>query len=98
MAKRLEDIGQKFSEEQVMSKILSGLSYEYRHILTGWKNMPDAQKIRKTLIIKTLEEEIMFKIVGSTYGSSGLNSAFYIRPNPINIIKRRSGPEPDYIK
>ena len=98
MAKRLEDIRQKFSEEQVISKILSGLPSVFRHKLTGWKSMPDAQKTRKTLIMRILEEENMIKIARSAYGSSGSDNAFYTGINLTSTIRRRSGPEPDYIK
>lgn len=61
--------------------------------------MPDAQKTRKTLIMRILEEENMIKIAGSAYDSSSLDSAFYTRMNPTNSGPgRRSGQDPNHIK
>lgn len=77
---------------------MSDLPFEFRHILTGWKSMPNAQKTQKTLITRILEDENMIKIVGSTSGPSGSKSAFYTRTNVSSTIRRRSGPELDYIK
>ena len=77
---------------------MSDFPFEFRHILTWWKSIPDAQETRKTLITRILEDENMIKIVESTYGSSGSNSAFYTRTIISSTIRRRSGPETDYIK
>ena len=61
--------------------------------------MPDAQKTRKTLVMRILEEENMIKITRSAYGSSGSDSAFYTNTNPTSSGPgRRSGQDPDYIK
>lgn len=77
MAKRLDDIGRKLSEEQVISKILSGLPYEFMHILINRVEMyAGCIKNSEDLIMRILEEEIMIKIAGSTYRSSGSDSAF----------------------
>lgn len=77
---------------------MSGLPFEFKDILTGWTSMPDAQKTRKTLVTRILEDENMIKIVGSMYGSSGSNIAYYTRTNASSTIRRRSGRELDHIK
>ena len=63
MAQNLEDIGQKMSEEQIISKLITSLPSEYRHVLTAWKSMPPDQKTRKTLIMRIFEEETMNKMM-----------------------------------
>ena len=63
MAQNLEDIGQKMSEEQIISKLITSLPSEYRHVLTAWKSMPTEQKTRKTLIMRIFEEETMNKMM-----------------------------------
>lgn len=66
MAQNLEDIGQKMSENQIISKLITSLPSEYRHVLTAWKSMPAEQKTRKTLILRLFEEEAMHKIINTT--------------------------------
>ena len=63
MAHNLEDIGQKMSEEQIISKLITSLPSEYRHVLTAWKSMLAEQKTRKTLIMRVFEEEAMNKML-----------------------------------
>ena len=63
MAQNLEDIGQKMSEEQIISKMITSLPSDYRHVLTAWKSMPPNQKTRKTLIMRVFEEETMNKLI-----------------------------------
>ena len=63
MAQNLEDIGQKMSEEQIISKLITSLPNEYRHVLTAWKSMPAEQNTRKTLIMRVFEEETMKKML-----------------------------------
>ena len=65
MAQNLEDIGQKMSEEQIVSKLITSLPNEYRHVLTAWKSMPTEQKTRKTLILRVFEEEAMNKLLNN---------------------------------
>jgi hypothetical protein len=57
MAQNLEDIGQLMSENQIISKMITSLPSEYRHVLTAWKSMPADQKTRKTLILRVFEED-----------------------------------------
>jgi hypothetical protein len=40
MAQNLEDIGQKMTEDNIISKLITSLPSEYRHVLTAWKSMP----------------------------------------------------------
>ena len=63
MAQNLEDIGQKMTEEHIISKLITSLPSEYRHVLTAWKSMPAEQKTRKTLIMRVFEEEAMNKLI-----------------------------------
>ena len=66
MAQNLEDIGQKMTEEHIISKLITSLPSEYRHVLTAWKSMPTEQKTRKTLIMRVFEEEAMNKLIQMT--------------------------------
>ena len=63
MAQNLKNIGQKMSEEQIISKSITNLPSGYRHVLTVWKSMPAEQKTRKTLITRVYEEEAMNKML-----------------------------------
>ena len=63
MAQSLEDVGQKMSEEQIISKLITSLPSEYRHVLSAWKSIPDEQRTRKTLIMRVFEEEAMNKLL-----------------------------------
>ena len=65
MAQNLEDIGQKMSDEQIISKLITSLPSEYRHVLTAWKSMPQEQNTRKTLIMRVFEEKAMNKLLRS---------------------------------
>ena len=62
-SENLEDIGQPMSENQIISKMITSLPSEYRHVLTAWKSMPAEQKTKKTLILRVFEEEAMNKII-----------------------------------
>lgn len=57
MAQNLEDVGLKFSEEQIISKIITSLPSDYCHVLTARK------RIRKTLILRVFEEEPMIEMM-----------------------------------
>ena len=37
MVQNLEDIGLPMSENQIISKLITSLSSEYRHVLTAWR-------------------------------------------------------------
>ena len=50
----VEDVGLKFSEEQIISKIITSLPSDYCHVLTARKSIPDPHRIRKTLILGVL--------------------------------------------
>lgn len=63
MAQNLEDVGLKFSEEQIISKIITSLPSDYCHVLTARKSMLDLHRIRKTLILRVVEEETMIKMM-----------------------------------
>ena len=78
MAQNLEDIGQKMSEEQIISKLITSLPSEYRHVLTAWKSMPAEHKTRKTLIMSVFEEEAMNKMMKTRENEEG-DSALLIR-------------------
>jgi hypothetical protein len=80
MAQNLEDIGQPMSENQIISKMITSLPSEYRHVLTAWKSMPADQKTRKTLILRVFEEDSMNKII-KTRESDEADSALLVRNN-----------------
>ena len=78
MAQNLEDIGQKISEEQIISKMITSLPSEYRHVLIAWKSMPSEQKTKKTLIMRVFEEEAMNKMIQNRE-SEETDSALLVR-------------------
>ena len=78
MAQNLEDIGQKMSEEHIISKLITSLPSEYRHVLTAWKSMPAEQKTRKTLIMRIFEEEAMNKMLNNRENAEN-DSALLVR-------------------
>ena len=80
MAQNLEDIGQPMSENQIISKLITSLPSEYRHVLTAWKSMPAYQKTRKTLILRVFEEEAMNKILKARENDE-TDSALLVRNN-----------------
>lgn len=80
MAQNLEDIGQPMSENQIISKLITSLPSEYKHVLIAWKSMPAEQKTRKTLIRKVFEEEAMNKII-KTRKNDENDSALLVRNN-----------------
>lgn len=80
MAQNLEDIGQPMSENQIISKMITSLPSEYRHVLSAWKSMPTDQKTRKTLILRVFEEEAMNKIIKEREHNE-TNSALLVRNN-----------------
>ena len=80
MAQNPEDIGQPMSENQIISKLITSLPSEYRHVLTAWKSMPADQKTRKILILRVFEEEAMNKIIKERENDE-TDSALLVRNN-----------------
>ena len=66
------------SEEQIISKLITSLPSEYRHVLTAWKSMPAKQKTRKTLIMRVFKEEAMNKMM-KTREIEEIDSALLVR-------------------
>ena len=80
MAQNLEDIGQPMSENQIISKLITSLPSEYRHVLTAWKSMPADKKTKKILILRVFEEEAMNKIIKERKNNEA-DSALLVRNN-----------------
>ena len=92
MVQNLEDIGQKMSENQIISKIITSLPSEYRHVLTAWKSMPANQKTKKTLILRVFEEEVMHKMMKEREHNE-TDSALLVRNNRRNDQNRAKNNE-----
>ena len=57
MAQQLDDLNQSMSQSQIMTKIVSTLPSSYRHFMTVWDNLAEADKTMPHLITKLMNEQ-----------------------------------------
>ena len=57
MAQQLDDLNQSMSQSQIMTKIVSTLPSSYRHFMTVWDNLAEADKTIPHLITKLMNEQ-----------------------------------------
>lgn len=76
LATRLSDLGAPMDDHQVITKIICTLPPSFRHAISAWDNVPDADKTIALLTTRLLKEETMNKIYG---GQEDSDSAFFAR-------------------
>lgn len=64
LARQLEDSGEKVSEDSLTAKIVSGLTDDYRHLVSSWMGTPDNERTYERLLARLLAEERM--VAGSS--------------------------------
>lgn len=57
MAQQLDDLNQSMSQSQIMTTIVSTLPSSYRHFMTVWDNLAEADKTMSHLITKLMNEQ-----------------------------------------
>lgn len=61
IAKKLRNSGASLNEETLISKVVTGLSQEYKHFMTSWMGTPAAERTFNNLLPRLLAEESIIK-------------------------------------
>lgn len=78
MAAQLNDLGAPVSELQVMTKITCTLPPSFRHFVSAWDNVAEADKTLDTLTARLLKEETLNERYGEEEGTKR-DAAFFAR-------------------
>lgn len=61
IAKKLRNSGASLDEETLISKVVTGLSPEYKHFMTSWMGTPAAERTFNNLLPRLLAEESIMR-------------------------------------
>lgn len=81
MAAQLKDLDSPLSDVQIMAKIIMSMPPSFRHFMSAWDSVPEADKTIADLTARLVKEETMTKLVNKG-GTDPVDAAYFSGSNP----------------
>lgn len=90
MAHKLDDLGQKQSEEAIVTKTLHSLPSSYMHVMSAWDSLPEERQTMENLLPRLLKVEALANSMDELSINDNMKAALYHKDSNIQGSKSKS--------